>query len=174
MTLNQVKKTLRDIAASHKLINSFYFGDLSEWAEFDGLKYTSCLVVVNEAVFRRPLFDLNLSLWITDRLEADNSNRDEVLSDTLQIVHDFMSEIDSPAHEWRPQIDGASLSIVEDYRGNDNADRVAGWKVDFSLGLIAPLNRCVVPKRRYIQTENGFNFITEDGQTMHEESQNEQ
>jgi hypothetical protein len=164
MTLNKVKSQLKEIIETHKLVRSFYFGDLSEWTEFTEMAYPSTLFVLNDANFNRPVTTLNLSLYVSDRLEEDNSNRDEVLSDTLQIVQDILADIDNPTNDWLPNVIGAQLTPFEDNRGNDNVDNVAGWKIDFSLGLYTPANRCAIPKgmRKFLITEGGLEIISED------------
>jgi hypothetical protein len=165
MTLLQVIEKLREIARDHRLINSFYFGDISKWSEFSTVNYASCVLTLNNANYSAPLTQLNFSLWIADRLLHDGSNRDNVLSDTLQIMQDLIAMIDNPSfRDWKPELNGA-LEFFEDDRGNDNADIVAGVKLDFVITVPKANNRCAVPTntRNAILTEEGLEIFTEDG-----------
>jgi hypothetical protein len=168
ITLNQVKQKLREIVLSHAQINSYYWGDISDWTEFNGLVYPSCLVTLNDALTTKPFTTLNLSIWVSGRLLHDGSNVDDVLSDTLQIINDLLSDIDNQDNLWRPELEGKVLNFFSDKMGNDNADVVAGVRVDFAISIITPRDRCQVPHRvtRFIATEQGFEILSENGNVL--------
>jgi hypothetical protein len=176
MTLNQAIKNLRELVLSHRQVNSFYLGHISEWSEFSGLSYPSVVVTLGEPVIGKNMNRLNLSFWISDRLTEDNSNRDEVLSDTLQILNDLISLMHDQDYEWLPDTDEKQASFYDDELNNDNNDRVGGIKFDFELGLYHVKDRCRVPvagdaqSGNFILTEDGLYIRTEDNQSIETES----
>jgi hypothetical protein len=174
MTLNQNVAQLRSIITAHRQVKSFYFGDIVNWTELQAMKYTSVVLTLNDAARLKTVTQLNFSLWISDRLLTDQSNRNDVLSDTLQILQDLISQINNIEIFWFPQVDEKAITFFEDERNNDNADVVAGVKYDFSLSIRTPLNLCVVPTRgdeeeqirNGILREDGLFILGEDGTTI--------
>jgi len=165
MTLNQTIKRLQDIVVEHGQINSYYFGELSNWSSFPNLVYPSCLITLNDATITTPRTELNFSMWVTDRLTFDNTNSNEVMSDTLQVMNDLLAAIDDTAINWLPNFEGKPVVFFEDSRNNDNADVVGGVKIDFTIGINTPKDRCAMPTRtrNYIITETGLVIIGEAG-----------
>jgi hypothetical protein len=165
MTLIQVIARIREIVADQRLIKSFYFGDISNWSEFAEMQYTSCVLTLNGASFQAPLTTFNFSIWISDRLDSNGANRDNILSDTVQIIQDVVAIMNNQAYrDWKPETNN-QLEFFEDMRGNDSVDMVAGTKLDFSISTLTPANRCFIPtnSRSAILTEEGLEIFTEDG-----------
>ena len=171
MTLNQTIKKLKDIICNHAQINSYYFGDIATWSEFTGIVYRSVVLTLTGASYSTPQITLDFTLWISDRLNDDNGNQTEALNDTLLILLDFISQINSPKIDWQPQTDGKNISFFDDEAGNDNVDKVAGVKFDFSISIPAPKDRCQVPLsiRTGIMDEQGLFILTESGQNITEQ-----
>jgi hypothetical protein len=156
---------------AHPQIKSFYFGDISEWSEFTGLAYPSFVITIGEPSFEKNITWLNFSAWASDRLTENNSNRNEVLSDMMQVMQDFIATVDNPELDWLPDVDGKNGVFYYDELGNDNADIIGGIKLDFRIGLHNPKNRCHIPSSsdgaqigNFILTEEGLYIKTEDGE----------
>lgn len=171
MTLKQVIKQLRTIVLSHRLVKSYYFGNITEWDEFTGLVYPSVVITMDRPTIEKNLTRVGFTIWIADRLKEDSSNRNDVLSDTLQMLNDFVSDVDDIEIDWLPGVEGDG-DFFEDQRGNDNGDLVGGVKFDFSISIKTPKDTCQVPRNTEevassaILTEQGFEIITENSETI--------
>jgi len=85
------------IAYHHEQIKSFGFGDLAQCTNDlttkQEPKYTRMYIVPGQVSLEENHLVYNLSIIIMDRVEDDQSNQSEVMSDTLEIVKDIWTVI---------------------------------------------------------------------------------
>lgn len=166
MTLNKVLKQITDLVASHRLIKTLHIGGLTEWNSFTNLGYPACLVTLNDATVLERETSYNFSLFLIDLLNDDSNNKHDVQSDQIQVLQDLLSDFSDESIEWKVNKDGNSITFIDDERGNDNPDRVAGVRSDFTIKVDFVRDRCQIPKRKAIQTEQGFILFTEDDKAI--------
>lgn len=87
-TINNLVKVFSDIATNHKQINSFGFGDLWEVEASGELKGVAMWLVLGDAAINNKTLSNKFTILIMDLVNKDETNENEVLSDTLQIAID--------------------------------------------------------------------------------------
>jgi hypothetical protein len=162
----QVKNDLIAFAASHLQINSVGFGDPLaigtdntinlRTSDRDRVVYPLLFIDAQSASMPMGATNLTCSVLVMDRvadlrgLDASISgdiryrwtdNEDEVLSDTLRIMQDFVADFtDDPDKDYT--ITG-SVSATRFVEARD--DKVAGWQATVVLELPYSRNVCQIP-----------------------------
>jgi hypothetical protein len=144
MTLNQIIAKLQTFATNHYQIKSFGVGDIAE-LEADGKKNAVlmwCFISSGGIDLDAKQTTTTIKIFILDLIHADNSNINEVLSDTQLIFADLFSwlDIESNSDDFiiQKQI---NLEIgVEEF---DNT--WCGWSGDFVFRVPFTNNNCQIP-----------------------------
>jgi len=145
-SLNQLVKVFQDVATNHGQINDFGFGDIWEAGKSRKLKYVclwlNCLSVTpiksvngnyNQTTFRFRVFLLDL-------VNKDNDNDTEVLSDTVQIAQDILSELnDNPWYGDEGIIIPLNNIGITLFREKLEDELNGCW---FDIDLTVPYNYC--------------------------------
>jgi hypothetical protein len=146
-TLNQIVKTLENIADRHKLINSFDHGDLWE-ASKDSIQYPYMFAVqINPVTTTEREVLLKFSLLFMDLVKqgeenTGSGNETEVQSDQLQIALDVRAELMKPSYEDSFRVDFNSNIEMFTERFND---LVSGCKMDLTFRITDLKDRCAIP-----------------------------
>lgn len=149
MTLNQIIKRLKSLAEAHKQVNSFYYGDISEFEHQPASDVNYPIVVVTHdtgTVSRtNKNREHNLIIYFLDLINvADQTekNKEEVLSDMVSVMEDFVALMNSNDFQftWSVSQDNNFTLIV-----NGNADVVGGAALQITVGVDNTTNRCQVP-----------------------------
>lgn len=132
MTHNQFIKLFNDIATNHRDINSFGSGDLWEYmANESGVNNPVTLWVMLEpnsieGKVDRPKY----TFLVMDLVNKDESNEDEVLSDTLRIAKDIIAVLRQPYYE-------TFFKIQENITLTDFTERfdseMSGWQFEMTF-----------------------------------------
>ena len=147
MTLNQLITRLESLALSHKQINHFFVGDITEWLANGDLKYPCVFVELNPTVISRTdhRTKYNLSIWFLDLVNVDlktRQNEMDVMSDLTAIAEDFTALLN--------QVDLADdLTMNMDYNleyfREKFEDMTLAAKLDIEVGVDYRSDRCQVP-----------------------------
>lgn len=140
-TLNQVVKTIKDIAEAHEQINTVYFGNLPYFLSHESdNKYPAMFYDFTGTSISGKTLTLNFSLYFMDRMLAELTNETEVVSDQLLICQDIIAQLGYNDFDFTIQ-ESVSLTVFTE----DTPDLLAGVKADISLDLPYLANRCDVP-----------------------------
>lgn len=126
VTLNQHIEIFENFAKRHKAIKSFRFGEKPEFGADAAIQYPLMSVYLQPSNYDK-LGQVIRSFVVdfSDRLNKDQTNQSNVLSDTERLCFDLM--------EYLQQIEDASLSFI--FTGNSELtdyidstdDETAGW-----------------------------------------------
>jgi hypothetical protein len=141
MTLNQIVKTITDLANAHQQIKSVYFGDFPDYLSrgTDNV-YPSLYFDLTGGQIQERSVILNFSLYFFDRMLHEETNETEVLSDMLEVCQDIIAQLRSQTFEF-----DEGLSATLSFFTEDTPDLLAGVRADITLDLPYIANRCVVP-----------------------------
>lgn len=141
----------QSFATNHYQIKSFGFGHITQ--------LTSDVITKKEPLYSRLYLtpdtiniiknqlNINLNVYITDRINNDLSNQLGVMSDTLEIMKDLYSIIGDST--YIPQTGLRVFPFLNDYDTG-----LGGWTLPLSLDVPYDYNRCDIP----INTFSGLNW----------------
>ena len=155
-TLNNLILIFQDIAKRHNQVNDFECSQDFNIAADDAPTYP--IIVVNPTGANLPKTDAGYTSFSTtfdfqciDLVSKDNSNRNDVLSDTMQIINDCVSELSQHPYYNENSIDLINNVSFEPLRGKYDED-VDGWKISLELQTPNKVSWCGAP----METLNGF------------------
>lgn len=138
MSLNQVLQKIKLIGESHKLITSYYFGDVLDYTVSENARHGSFVcsllggtVVRNQCTLR---FGLSFFDWIPKGKEVS------VWSDQLLILQDVVSQLSDPVYDWDISESAEVRFFTEDYE-----DSVSGVQTEIKITFDYEADRCAVP-----------------------------
>lgn len=147
LTLNQILKIFSDFATAHDQINDYGYGDASEIGTSRQMKFPYMWVFddtvsiptihatknqTNEIGFFINFLDQENDQENFDSNVGFNSdNRQEIMSDTLQLCQDFVTFIQLEGHTWGLSIVDGSVSIDNTY--DETTDKVYGRSMSITL-----------------------------------------
>lgn len=140
-TLNQVVKTIQQIAEAHEQIRTVYFGNLPYFLSHGtDNTYPAMFYDLTGSSISGTTLTLNFSLYFMDRMLAEQTNETEVLSDQLLIAQDIIAQLRYNDFNFDIQD-----SVPMQFFTEDTPDLLAGVKADISLDLPYLGNRCDIP-----------------------------
>lgn len=141
LTLNQIVKTINDLANAHKQIKSVYFGDLADYLSRGTENiYPSLFYDLTGGNVGERNVTLNFSLYFFDRMLPEDTNETEVLSDQLDICQDIIAQLRYNNWEFDEGFTATLTFFTE-----DTPELLAGVKADISIDIPFISNRCQVP-----------------------------
>lgn len=153
ITHNQIVKLLEDISTNHYQLNGFGFGDVWEYLA-SSTKQTPCLWgVLNGSNRNGKELTLNYTLLVFDQVKRDESNENEVLSDTYQILTDVITILNSPTYASQ-FILGVSNTMQDFTERFDSS--VSGWSVDVSFRIPFDNDICQIPSSGLPSLSNDY------------------
>jgi hypothetical protein len=144
-TYNQVVQLLSDIATNHYQIHSFVDGDLWEVMESNQAahkKFPLLWVRPLSANLEFPFETVRMGIAVMDLVNTDESNENEVLSDTLTILSDIKSILDTPSYA-NTFIVSKSASLTP-FTERFSA-KVTGWAMELDVKIQWLGDRCAIP-----------------------------
>lgn len=144
MTLNQLIQKLNDFANAHQQVHSFGFGDLWE-IEASGAKNAVNMWanVVNGAVdINGKQSSIDFRVCIMDLVKKDESNENEVLSDTYLIGLDLVAYLNNNSN-WDSYTISNNITLTPFTERFDND--WSGWIIDFTLTNRFLSDYCQIP-----------------------------
>lgn len=152
MTYNQSINLFRSIANSHYQIKSFGHGQLSEMEgekEVDEV-YPKLWVTPAETNIRENTTERTFDVLVFDLVHKDLSNRDDVLSDTEQILTDVIKIVKHNANEYTVVGDTTAQPFEERF-----GDDVTGWAASLTIESDLIEGTCDVPSDMVVSIIGG-------------------
>ena len=145
MTHNQFIKLFSDFAANHYQINSFSNGQKEEITANStiGTPTVTMWAIVQSANIDGNVLKIKYSFLFGDIINKDDSNLDEVLSDTLRIAQDFVATMRLTDYEASFQIEKQSAFTPFQDERFDN--EMGGWEIDITFNSDYTQDTCQVP-----------------------------
>lgn len=156
MTLNQILRRLKTIALAHNQIRRFKTGLVGDLFADHTAKYMACclqytgglLAITGGAV------GINFRMFVLDLVHVSQDtkeNEDDVLSDTLSVIMDLVTQINNGNYnDWKITLDSNFTAVVE----HEN-DMCAGWYIDFTIRTPFTQNVCQIPSDLVIDPNPG-------------------
>jgi len=154
----QILKDLNLLSIAHEQINSFGFGDIEQLTNDIETKveplYTRMYVLPGDVNLEQNQLKYNFQIIVSDRLEDDYSNQEELMSDTLDICNDiftvlYLSDYET---EW-----GATCEpFLEEYE-----TVLGGWTMNMTITQPFDYNRCVLPELPFTTTNQKWYELAE-------------
>jgi len=142
-TYNNVINTLKCISLSHGLVHSVSSGDIDNIDTSGAVKYPLVHIVPTSVNADTGTLTFNFNILAMDLVEPDESNEQEVLSDTLIILTEIISEFKNGG-KFRGDYDylqeDNSFSLEPFTERFDNV--VSGWNCNFNITIPYTYNAC--------------------------------
>lgn len=141
-TLNELKQILIDYFQNHAWINSVYYMDDFDFNAERSIDYPVVNIEYVNSNINDKVFNHFFKVVIADIVEPDNTEQeDNVHSDALQVAEDFFTSLN--------EIEGVIFNKISSINKftDDTGDRACGIVFTFTLGVIRPQNRCVIPTK---------------------------
>ena len=148
----QIVANLASIAYHHPQINSFGFGDLAQCTNDIVTKkeprYTRMYIVPGDVRLNENHLHYRFSIIIMDRVDDDQSNQAEVMSDTLRTAMDVWTIL---LQSYTAQQGNFSWDLVVDYDPDiipflERFETIlGGWTLNVSFQVAFDYNSCTPP-----------------------------
>lgn len=174
-TYNQIIKIFESFANRHYQINSFFLGKNYDLENATSIHYPCLQVYPTSANMPQndggmfQIINLTFDIKIIDQLQNDETNTNDVSSDTLQIAQDLICELNNHPYFFKNQIKiegDISLAPIDHYE-DSNAN---GWEFTLQLKYLnnscyldLPIIPLIPPVSLVYQFEDDFEFDFEDG-----------
>lgn len=148
-TFNNVLDTICCVAYKHKFVEQVDAGDIWEVDLEKNTKYPYFHCVPKSVTTQSTNLTYTFQLIIMDLVEPDQSNEQQVMSDTLQILLDIISLFRNGNITKTSEADRPTYYTDGDYTLSPFTERfdasVTGWVVDFDVLIDSPFPACNVP-----------------------------
>lgn len=144
VTLNNLIDLFAEISASNVGLKSHSFGDIWE-IDTKERNYAISHLSIENAQYAPNEIQYDFKLFVMDLVSKDEGNENDVLSDTLQIIGDFISRLQNARN--------LDIDTNTDYRLQPNIncrpfterfdDDVSGWVADISIRVFFDYSACV-------------------------------
>lgn len=145
-SINQLRVELAQIQQSHLQLNDFFWGDFLRSYKEDELNYPMMGAFYPSGSLLLRQTQIQLTIWVCDKIYEDWSNLNEVESDTLQICRDIFNVINN-SHRW--QLIGRVQSCTVTKFIERGGDCVAGHQMVFQFLLRDSESICGLPMTDY-------------------------
>lgn len=144
VSLNNLITLFDTIATANQGIQSHSFGDIWE-IDVTERNYAVSHLSIEQAQYLPNEIQYDFKLYVMDLVSKDESNENDVLNQTLQIIGDFISRLKNARD--------LNIDTNTDYRIQDNIscqpfterfdDDVSGWVADISIRVFFDYSACV-------------------------------
>jgi hypothetical protein len=145
ITLNQDIELFKNFALKHKGINSFYFGDESEADTNVEIVYPFMNVILQGSSVTDNVVSRKYMIVISDLVNKDISNINQVLSDTERICYDvpsYLRQVRNSGYLGAFRFD-PNISLTDFTERND--DDVSGHFFDLTISSAMGNDGCNLP-----------------------------
>jgi len=143
VTLNNLINLFAEISEANTGIKSHSFGDIWE-INIKERNYAVSHLSIENAQYLPNEINYDFKLYVMDLVSKDEGNENDVLSDMLQIIGDFISVLKNSQ--------SLNIDTNTDYRLQDNIncqpfterfdDDVTGWVADLSIRVFFDYSAC--------------------------------
>ena len=172
LSLNQVVKNLEYIADAHNQINTFFFGEMYDFAASGVTNYPAMAVSLEPSTYATNTITYSFNVYMLDLESKDIGNRTEILSDTIQMCLDVVGIVANPVYDWSFD---KNVTLTDIQGGMD--DEITGHYFNLRLKVPRVTDRCAAPidgditvvvpipdsNARRMTDEDGNILQTEDG-----------
>lgn len=142
MTYNNLVDLMANIAVAHKQLRGFGSGEL--W-EIEGNPknsgvYPELWMVPTSATARENTVEHTIRLLVYDLVHKDETNENDVLSDSLQILLDIVKVLRYESDNYTLLNEPIFEPFTERF-----SDEVSGWSAEFVIEVNFPNNDCDMP-----------------------------
>ena len=159
-TVNQLITVFKDAANRHYQINGFGYGDNWEVGASEAKMHpvlwinpVSATMAESENNIGYKTFEIDFEIRVFDLVDKDESNEDEVLSDSVDILKDIITEF-----KGHPYYTNSKLNIVNDIEfepfTEEFDEEVTGWVCEISFKTPLINTWCGLPMAEI----DGFSF----------------
>ena len=145
-SVNQIRLELAEIQANHKQLNSFFWGDFLRAYKENRLNYPLMGAFYPTSTLLRNQTQLQLRIYIADKLYKDWSNLNDIESDTLQTCRDIYNTMNNSAR-WQTIGRVQSCSVTKFI--NRGGDEVAGHEMTMNFLIRDRDGVCGLPMGSY-------------------------
>ncbi len=145
-SVNQIRLELAEIQANHKQLNSFFWGDFLRAYKENRLNYPLMGAFYPTSTLLRNQTQLQLRIYIADKLYKDWSNLNDIESDTLQTCRDIYNIMNNSTR-WQATGRVQSCSVTKFI--NRGGDEVAGHEMTMNFLIRARDGVCGLPMGSY-------------------------
>ena len=140
-TYNNVIDTLKSIGDKHLMIKKVESGDLWDMDLEKNTHYPLMFINPDNVSAGANTLTMNFRIFIADLVMADDSNEQEILSDTLQIALDIITLIKEAQYEGL--YTNEEFNIEPFTERFDNA--LAGWTFELPIKVENDYQTCNIP-----------------------------
>jgi len=147
VTYNNIITQLSTFASDHFQINSYSNGDLWEAIQhdqFNDFDYPLLFVVDGSSNLEQGAITLGFDILCMDLVNKDESNENEVKSDTLQMLLDVVAYMEKLTTDKWYYLQIQKTSSLESFTERFD-DEVTGWKISIQLKQPNTYNECQIP-----------------------------
>lgn len=150
ISLNQIVNKVQEIADQHYMVKSFDAGSISQIDLKDqsgDLLYPRVFLHRQNASSTGGALYYNFELVVTDLVQDDRSNEQEVICDCMQIATDFVTLLERPEYlgQNADSFLNPSQTINYGFLSEEYSDRVSGVVVTFQIKQGFDYNKCITP-----------------------------
>lgn len=145
-SVNQIRLELAEIQANHKQLNSFFWGDFLRAYKENRLNYPLMGAFYPTSTLLRNQTQLQLRIYIADKLYKDWSNLNDIESDTLQTCRDIYNTMNNSTR-WQTIGRVQSCSVTKFI--NRGGDEVAGHEMTMNFLIRDRDGVCGLPMGSY-------------------------
>ena len=151
ISLNIIKNILKLYVDNNKIIKNFYYGDIQKLTnENSSFEYPLLGVVptgssINKVETRFNSITYNFNIICADLVNGDESNVDDILSDTVQNLSDLVSFLDQNEYfnEYDINLNGTTITMTSFFERF--SDVVAGHTCLLSIEVPWKYIDCEIP-----------------------------
>ena len=168
-TYNNILTVLEDIATRHYQVNSYGVGDNWEIgaseAEIGSTLWVNPVnAFMKKGEYGYAAFEVAMNLKVFDLVDKDESNENDVHSDSMQILQDIVTEFTKHPYYTRSKFDMVGdLTFIPFTERFD--DEVTGWEVDILIRTPNQRTFCGIPVGDI--TDYSFPTLTCTGGTIY-------
>jgi hypothetical protein len=159
ITLNQDIELFKNFALKHKGINSFYFGDESEADTNVEIVYPFMNVILQGSSVTDNVVSRKYMIVISDLVNKDISNINQVLSDTERICYDVPNYLRQVSNSklLGPFKSDMNISLTDFTERND--DDVSGHFFDLTISSAVGNDGCNLPINSGNILDNNYIYV---------------
>ena len=159
ITLNQDIELFKNFALKHKGINSFYFGDESEADTNVEIVYPFMNVILQGSSITEGVVSRKYMIVISDLVNKDISNVNQVLSDTERLCYDVPNYLRQVSNSklLGPFKFDANISLTDFTERND--DDVSGHFFDLTISSAIGNDSCNLPINSGNILDNNYIYV---------------
>lgn len=146
-TLNNLIEEFNSMCTSHRMIESFFYGDFNRIISLHKIKHTAILLNTADGAIDENFMNFRLEIACADKIFNDESNLNDVESETVQILQDIFGVM-TYSTRWQSFCKITGSSPVRKFISKGE-DVVTGWSMTMNIALKRTNGICNIPIEDY-------------------------